>query len=411
MVSKLCMLALSSVVLNIDLPERLDTWEKQAIQSGIYHAVDEEVPHLQPICSSGNCQWGNFSSLAICAAMADVSDRLTVSNQTRPSNAGVSLGVANNEPVRSARLTNGLFLVGSTTTCNLNISWPRIPVRTSEEETGEENQESFLPATTSLAFSEQDGRVSSAIANFFLVYTNQTAELASDSQQSVFRAAEVLLHFCVNTYQVSTSGGISTSKVVHSSTLAAQQDSSNTLVNVRGVPSSYQQPRGVLLRSTSDQGVYSVKRDDVRLLNSYVLSLFSGTYSYQHGEAIGGETATSEALGTAMFQGGLSSEDDVRAAVRNLTENVATSLTKTQVISFCQQSSPPFFFPPLSFLSFLPFPLSFLPFSPSSFFLFLPSPFPVLVNRQGMSNMTHSTTQQLCYSARVHTGCLGASDI
>lgn len=321
---------LAASVANRVLPEMLDTREKQAIQSGIYHAVDEEVPQLQPICSSGDCQWGNFSSLAICAAVADVSDRLTVSSQTRPRDAGVSLGVANGETVRSARLVNGLFLVGSTTTCNLNVSWPRIPVHT-EDKTGDENQESFLPARTSLAFSEQDGRVSNAIANFFLVYTNQTAAVGSKPQQDVFRAAEVLLHFCVNTYQVSTSRGVSASKVVHSSTLSAQQDSSNKVVDGRGVSSSSQQSPGVLLRSTAGPGVYSVKRDDVRLLNSYVLSLFSGTYSYQYGSRIGGETATSEALGTAMFRGGLSSEDDIRDAVRNLTSNVATSLTKTQV--------------------------------------------------------------------------------
>ena len=318
---------IKSTNLNHNLSESLDSREKHAIQSGIYHAVDADAPQLQPVCSSGNCEWRNFSSLAVCAAVADVSDRLAVSNQTRPGRVGVSFGgAANNEVVRSARLPNGLFLVGSTTTCNLNVSWPRI----SGEGGAGNSQESFLPATTSLAFSDQDGRVSSAIANFFLVYTNQTAEVSSDLQGDVFRAAEVLLHFCVNTYRVATSGGISSTEVVHSSTLASPDSSGNTLVNVRDTSSSSSSPLFVL-RSASGEGEYSVKRDDVRLLNSYVLSLFSGTYSLKYGEAIGGESATSEALGAAMFQRGLKSEEDVRAAVSNLTANVAASLTNTQV--------------------------------------------------------------------------------
>ncbi|KAH6845314.1 hypothetical protein B0I37DRAFT_312822 [Chaetomium sp. MPI-CAGE-AT-0009] len=287
----------------------LDTREKQAIQSGIYHAVDVEVPHLQPLCSSGNCQWRNFSSLAVCGAVADISDRLTISSQSEPRSLGVSLGDANDELVRSARLPNGLFLVGGTASCNLNISWPHASVNT-DSGTGEiTGQESFLPARTSLAFSDQDGRVSSAIANFFLVYTNQTSDPGSVSPRTVFRAAEVLLHFCVNTYEASTSRGVSMSRVVHSSTLAAEDASGNSIVNARHVPSS---PRRVFLRSTSSDGVYSVKREDVKFLNGYILSLFSGVYSHWYGKAIGGETATSEALGLAMFQRKPSDDDGMR---------------------------------------------------------------------------------------------------
>ncbi|KAH6650091.1 hypothetical protein F5144DRAFT_588664 [Chaetomium tenue] len=277
----------------------LDTRERQAIQSGIYHAVDVEVPPLQPLCSSGNCQWQNFSSLAVCAAVADISDRLTISNQSRPRNLGVSLGDANDEVVRAARLPNGLYLVGSTASCNLNISWPHDSVNTESDTEEVTDQESFLPARTSLAFSDQDGRVSSAIANFFLVYTNATSNTGSDSSKAVFRAAEVLLHFCVNTYEASTSRGVATSRVVHSSTLAAEDASGNSIVNARHESSS---PPRVFLRSTNTDGVYSVKREDVKFLNGYILSLFSGVYSHWYGKSIGGETATSEALGLAMFQ-------------------------------------------------------------------------------------------------------------
>lgn len=309
--------------------------EKQAIQLGIYQASDAEVPHLQPICSSGDCRWQNFSSLAVCAAVADVSDRLTVSDRTRPENLGVSLGDANSEPVRAARLPNGLFLVGGSASCNLNISWPHPLVSGESEEVT--NEGSFLPSNTSLAFSDTDGRVRSAIANFFLVYTNGTTRSSiswrqQEQEADVFRATEVLLHFCVNTYEASTSKGESTSRIVFTSALAAENEvagSGKTSVNVRDSLSSLSSSAG----GEGDGVVYSVKKEDVALLNSYILSVFSGVYSGRYGPAISGQTPTSEVLGLAMFPQRDPPYDDaqMRAVVGNVTANVATSLTNTQV--------------------------------------------------------------------------------
>lgn len=319
-------------------PAILDTREKQAIQSGIYHPVSREVPHLQPICSSGECQWRNFSSLAVCAAVADITDRLTITNQTRPARlVGPGGSSSTNEPLLHASLPNGLYLLGSTSTYNLNISWPRgnsnnAGLGSQQQQQGEE---SFLPSRTSLAFSDQDGRVSSAIANFFLVYTNQTGELPAlgSQQEGVFRAAEVLFHFCVNTYQVSTSRGVSTSRVVHSSTITAQGEPASIR---RGDGEEDRREEAGVFRLRSRQadpvaGVYSVRRDDVRLLNGYLLSLFTGTYSYRFGAAAGAETPTSEALGAAMFRrevgGEIGSEEELGDVVRNLTSNVAIGLS------------------------------------------------------------------------------------
>ncbi|KAL1836280.1 hypothetical protein VTJ49DRAFT_5341 [Mycothermus thermophilus] len=336
----------------------LDAREKQAIHSGIHHPVDSEFPPLQPLCSTGHCQWPqNASSLAICAAVADVSDRLTISNQTRASSLGAPsfVGQAGDESVRRARLPNGAFLIGSATSANLNISWPHNTSTSSiPPENDEEDGFFFLPTRTSLAFSDQDGRVSSAVANFFLVYYAPQAAAAADdeAEQPVpavpdpagFRAVEVLLHFCVNTYQVATTNGVSTSQVVHSATLTTESEARGTLVTLRDTTSSSSSSpspsssssstsaRPVLLRMTSAEGpgVYSVKRDDVRLLNEYIRSVFSGTYSRNYGKAIGGETPVSEALGLAMFGRGVLDEEAMRAAVRNLTANVATSLTNVQ---------------------------------------------------------------------------------
>lgn len=293
------------------------------------------MPHLQPFCSSGECRWQNFSSLAVCAAVADVSNWLNVTEPTTREELG--------ESVRVARLPNGVFLAGGSATYNLNISWPK-----GSDTGGTVDQGNFLPSRTSLAFSDQDGRVASAIADFFLVYTNQTAASSDsnpgerDNEANVFRAAEVLLHFCVNTYEASTSRGVSTSRVVHTSNLAAENEvgsGSSSFLSGRGSSS-----RKNFLRSSSsspataegDGIVYSVEREDVALLNSYLRSVFSGVYSDRRGQAIGDSTATSEVLGLAMFQQGNPSLNDTekRAVVGNLTANVATSLTNAQVNLF-----------------------------------------------------------------------------
>jgi hypothetical protein len=268
--------------------------------------VDEKIPDVSPSCSSSECRWGNFSSLAICVAVSDVSDKLIISNRT----IGVNLGFNNNGLVRNASLPNGVSLIGSTSTYNLNMS-------SSTTAQGVDSQENFLPATASLAFSNGDGKISSAIANFFVVYTNQTATI--DSEDAVFRAVEVLLYFCVNTYQVAMSRGVSVTTRVDSSTSVVPATS----------PSST--AAGVVLRTPHDETEYSVNRNDVRPLNNYLVSLFSGTYSFGHGQEMVGLTSTSDVLGTAMFRGttGKYSEDDLRAVIGNLTQNVATSLTNT----------------------------------------------------------------------------------
>ena len=347
------------------------------------------------MCSSGDCQWPDFSSLAVCAAVADVSDRLTIT-QTNMSGGGgggggVSLPVPNKtQLLYKAALPNGAFLLGDASTWNLNISSPGAP-QSSSSTSGDENEDddddhdgNFLPAQTSLAFSSQDGRVLSGIANLFFVYTNTTSvtnqtssrnsSSTSTGQRDIFRAAEVLLHFCVNTYQVSTRRGISISTVVHSSALTVLQqqggvttagtilssgpdtssspDTISSSVGRRAVSDTPGVAVATLSLSTSTAaggeenlqlqplqqqqqqqqvGVYTVKRDDVELLSRYIRGVFAGSYSHRYGSATGSETAVSEAIGTALFDRGTLSESMMLETVRNVSANVATSLTNTQV--------------------------------------------------------------------------------
>ncbi|KAK0630085.1 hypothetical protein B0T17DRAFT_506582 [Bombardia bombarda] len=321
----------------------LDLQQKQAIQMAIYNPVDAKVPDVEPLCSSGECQWQNFSSLAVCVDVADISNQLVISQQARASTISASLGISGDDLVRTASLPNGVFLVGSPSSFNLNMSSPEI---------NNPAQGGFLPLTASLAFANQDDKISSAIANAFIVYTNQTTATSTSGSNntSVFRAVEVLWHFCVNTYQVATSQGVSTSRQVDSTILApvSLNTAATTIFEERHSPpsllgseTSRRTPRA-LLRERSE---YSVNSADVRLLRNYIVSVFSGTYSLGYGGEAGGLTPTSEVLGTAMFGASVSSdgvsgvgtrsivveaEDSrLRAVIANLTQNVATSLTNT----------------------------------------------------------------------------------
>ncbi|KAK3335417.1 hypothetical protein B0T19DRAFT_395280 [Cercophora scortea] len=275
----------------------LDVRQKQAIQLGLHQPVDEKLLEVQPTCSSGECHWPSFESLAICVDVADVSDKLVVSNQT------------SDDPVRTAWLPNGMSL---TTRGTLNMT------STTQTHTTDQGSEGlFLPAAESLAFASQNDKIPSAIANVFVIYTSQTAE-AGGGEGSVFRAAEVLLHFCVNTYEVVASKGISTTTRIDSSTTCSHGSGANTnqtsILMLEAGNGSHTSPH------------YAVNVQDVRLLNTYIVSLFSGTYS-AHESGFEGVTPTSETVGTALFKGQDLGEPESR--LRAVVENVATSLTNT----------------------------------------------------------------------------------
>ncbi|KAK1757383.1 hypothetical protein QBC47DRAFT_296287 [Echria macrotheca] len=300
----------------------LDTRERQSVQLGIYHPTNEQLPAVPPICSSGDCQWSDFNSLAVCAATADITDKLSVSNETVRSSVASGIGLVNGQELqisfRNATLPSGAFLLGGVSTYNLNISAPLPPVVA-----GSQGSENFLPTTESLGFSKLDGRTTSGIANIFVVYTNQTLPRAG-IEEHVFRAVEVLWHFCVNTYSATVTRGLSSTALVNSSTILSAASVADSASDA------------VVLRALHDDGEYVVRRDDVRQLNTYMSELFAGTYSYAFRSQPAGRTPTSYAFGSAMFESKTSeglnvvyTEEELRAVIANMSGNIATSLTNS----------------------------------------------------------------------------------
>lgn len=206
------------------------------------------------------------------------------------------------------------------------------------------------PWAGSLSFANQSDLTATAISNFFIIYTNCTRQPSpsvppgSDSDGNYedddrdqepeapvsFLAVEVLLHFCVGTYEVtvdksSGSSGPQLPRTVRTST-------STAVLSSRGQP----KPLMVLAAQAQADGAaaarnYSVDTESVRPLSGYMASTFSGVYSAGMGSAAVGYTGTGDALGSAMFGGGRRRVGGEDEAVRNMTANVATSLTNTYV--------------------------------------------------------------------------------
>ncbi|KAI6371362.1 hypothetical protein MCOR25_003970 [Pyricularia grisea] len=279
----------------------LDRRQKQSIQNGIYNPAEVPIANLPPICGSRVCETQKFSSLAVCSRAEDISNRLQISSDPLVDDLITRLGLNGSRQVRNASLGNGAYLIGSTDTYNLNIT--SLLLESSD----------IRSANTSFAFSDQPNLMAAAISNVFIIYTKQVSfqesgPSSTGSSDTAFSAMEILFHFCVAEY------------TVKSDTEMSQQNAQfTTRVEERTV---------VLSESGKD---YKVDRNSAAALMRYMASTFYGTFSAAMGSSAVGYTGTSDALGFSMF--GASSqtlpERDRLASVRNLTQNVATSLTNT----------------------------------------------------------------------------------
>lgn len=264
---------------------------------------------------TGNCAYPIFNTLAVCSATADVTSRLSLSEPILTTLLAAGLSPSDDDIiVHNASLPNGVLLVGGPASYNLNISSPSLPSSPNSTTTSED----FPSAYSSLAFAETDHRTLTAIANIFFIYTNVTGDVASPRRS--FRAFEVLLHFCVNTYSVSVLQGNVTTALVNSTwdvTAISHHVGTRTAKMVLGAPDAE----------------YAVDRDAARRLSGYMAREVAGTYAVGYTTNSGGvrgETGASRTLGGSLFDVGnekVAVGDDGREIIANWTGNVATALT------------------------------------------------------------------------------------
>ena len=239
----------------------------------------------------------------------DVTGYLDISEFIDADNLGLNLPA--DAQVRNASLSNGAYLLGGPNTYNLNISFPYESAA---------DKDSSDPRGRTLSYIEQPDLLDTAFADFFIIYTNDTQGPVAVP----FRAVEVLMHFCVNTYSISVIGGVAETTQLASDT------------NITESQLSGENGSSDMVTLAGDSKKFAVNSTYALLLGDYLKQTLSGTYSLRLGDQAVGRTGASDTVGAALYLGDLvkeltASNNDVlrRQAIRNITENVATSLSNT----------------------------------------------------------------------------------
>ena len=166
---------------------------KAAIQTGLY-ADNFDVLDIQPTCSSGNCTWPSYRSLAICAQSANVTSHLTTKRVAihggLPGETGTQWSISKQNYV----IDNGQSLL------NLSSAASVHPILDGQQEP------ILLNFSNSIAFQN----ISPPVADVFIIYTKSTTSNA-DSPATFF-ATEFVLQWCVQNFTTSVTNGQSSTE-------------------------------------------------------------------------------------------------------------------------------------------------------------------------------------------------------
>jgi hypothetical protein len=254
----------------------------QAIQKSLYNGASEALPALSPVCSTGNCNFPAYSSLAICAQVANVTENLTTT--PLPLSTSGNATIINNFYVtlpNGAGLEAGEYAVNITTT-----------------------------TAGTLAFAAMPNILDVAISNTFIIYQKDI-----NVENSAFGAIEILLNWCVSTYN---------------STVDATQPETQALVNSTSIAGN--EPNGTLVMRAAEGTVnYTADFQANIALQVYLANTFTGSYSVEFGYF---STDAAMAISSALYEQldyanltGQALEDMQFGGIMNATQSVATAMT------------------------------------------------------------------------------------
>lgn len=158
---------------------------KAAIQNGLY-AGNSTIEDLQPFCSSGNCTWPTYRSLAICTQLSDITSELKTKNAT----------VHRHEQQPREEVLH--YLANQTYIADDGRVLVNISSAAQDPPQGNNLFASGLDFTNSIAFKNN----SVPIADGFMIYSTST-----DGDTQKFSAIEFQLEWCVRTYTTSVTNG------------------------------------------------------------------------------------------------------------------------------------------------------------------------------------------------------------
>jgi hypothetical protein len=187
----------------------------KALYDGLLSPVNAELPPVKPSCSTGNCTWDVYQSLAVCGSTADVTDQLSDIWAIVPAAANtpaplLTIGDFPTEVnVTGFFLPNGAGILNST--LNLTSNEPALLPASTPSNNGQQ----YPTHIDSLAFPN----VAQPLGNFFVIFTVPAPAGGSDIPDGLPLAQvafECILQLCVQSYNTTTVDGVSSTKVTSS---------------------------------------------------------------------------------------------------------------------------------------------------------------------------------------------------
>ena len=286
----------------------MDQSTKLALMDGMWTTPNVTILPVSPVCSTANCTFQVYNSLAICSSVANVTDFLAVE-------------VTSDGDFTQSKMTlpNGIWFIPMAGGSTLSIQ-TQTKMGTSRN-TGYFTEVPYPVNSTSLAFANLSDIQDSAILDFFVLYNKDLYEETPFTP--AYRAIEVLFYWCINSYSTSVTAGIVTTEIV---------TSSNSVLS-HGDPISLSP---IVLSSGNDTINYTVGLFPADVMTfDWLPILGTGSYS-QTGQGFTSQGA--EVFSYALHPAGIG--DAIKTAaelansdaiswqvVLNLTNNIATSLT------------------------------------------------------------------------------------
>ncbi|KAG9238055.1 hypothetical protein BJ875DRAFT_95466 [Amylocarpus encephaloides] len=265
---------------------------RQAVQYGLHNPISETIVPITPSCPTADCTWPSYYSLAVCAQVANVTDLLTVGELAMDTSAAMDAAVTTN-----VTLPNGVYLEAGQTA--MNITSPITFV----------DGQAVFQANHTLAFSNKPNVMKTTISNSFVIYQKDM-----DTDTPAYGAVEVLLSWCVNTYNTS---------------VVSAQASTNILSNSMSVSST---DGRLALKADGKEELYTVEPRANFALESYLTAAFSGTYGNEFGPVFSSDTALT--ISAALYEQteavnvtGQALDDMQLQAIMGVSQNVATSMS------------------------------------------------------------------------------------
>jgi hypothetical protein len=173
----------------------------QMVWKAIYTPAKDVVGLTLPTCKTGNCTWVPVSSLAVCV------DQKSTLHHSCPSNPSVDIYL-------SSDVTNQLIFDKSNATGPglAGAKWT-LPNGVRLERAGYGFGDVNISTGASLLFNDTDV-IAGSLFNFFVIHFT----IAGDGLGEAL-AYEVLMHWCVNTYNISVTDNIPTITTTSSHTI------------------------------------------------------------------------------------------------------------------------------------------------------------------------------------------------